>query len=311
MLASALAALVGGTLCGPDRAFSGVAPLDAAGPGDLAFSAGPPSGAAAVLLAREGAPDRTVVVVDDPRLAFARALQHLFPAAHPPGIQAGAYVHPTARVGAGAVVYPGAYVGPNCVLGDRVVVHPHAVLYPGVVLGPDTVVHAGAVLGADGFAYAASPEGPVKVPQIGGLRVGARAEIGANSCVDRGALGDTTLGEDCKLDDLVLVAHNCQLGRAVLVAGQAGLAGSTVVGDGVIIGGQAGTADHVEVGAGARVAAGAGLHTDVAPGETVMGRPAGPAGQVRRAWALGRRLPEIWSELRSLRRRVEALERGR
>jgi UDP-3-O-[3-hydroxymyristoyl] glucosamine N-acyltransferase len=309
MHASALADLVGGALHGPDQPFVGVAPADTAGPTDLAFATrGTPAGAG-VLLATEPEEGRTVVVVADPRLAFARALQHLFPAAHPVGVQAGAFVHPSATLGAEVAIYPGAYVGPDCILGDRVVVHPNAVLYPGVVLGAGTVVHAGAVLGADGFSYAASPTGPVKVPQIGGLRVGERVEIGANTCIDRGALGDTILGDDCKIDDLVLVGHNCALGRAVVIAGQAGLAGSTTVGDGALVGGQVGTADHVVVGAGARVAAGAGLHKHVAPGETVMGRPAGPASQVRRAWALTRRLPEIWTELRALKRRVEALER--
>ncbi|MEC8424808.1 MAG: UDP-3-O-(3-hydroxymyristoyl)glucosamine N-acyltransferase [Myxococcota bacterium] len=308
MRASELAALVGGTLHGSDRSIQGVAPAHTAGPDQLAFATRGTPGAAGVLLARETAPDRTVVVVDDPRLAFAVALQTLFPSVHPPGVQPGAFVHPSAALGAGVAVYPGAYVGPGCILGDRVVIHPNAVLYPGVIVGPDTVVHAGAVLGADGFAYAAGPQGPVKMPQLGGLRVGARVEVGANTCVDRGALADTVLADDCKLDDLVLVGHNCQLERAVLLAGQVGLAGSTQVGAGVIIGGQAGTTEHTEVGAGARIAAGAGLHKPVPPGATVMGRPARPAGEARRMWALVRRLPDLWSELKALRRRVEALE---
>ena len=310
MHASALAALVGGTLHGPDRTFVGVAPADTAGASDLAFTDSNGPSRAGVLLAAAPVVGQTVVVVAAPRLAFARVLQHLFPPAHPVGVQPGAFVHASAQLGDGVTIYPGAYVGPDCVLGEGVVVQPNAVLYPGVELGAGTVVHAGAVLGADGFSYVASPAGPVKMPQVGSLRVGERVEIGANTCVDRGALGDTTLGDDCKLDDLVLVGHNCVLGRAVLVAGQAGLAGSTTVGDGAIMGGQVGTADHVAVGAGARVAAGAGLHKHVAPGETVMGRPAGPASQMRRAWALTRRLPEIWTELRALRRRVEALERA-
>lgn len=309
MRASELATLVGGTLHGEDRAFEGVAPVGRAGPRELAFTGGEAEGAAGVLLARAPVPGRTVVVAADPRLAFAKALQHLFPEVHPSGVQPGAFVHPGARLGEGVRVYPGAYVGPDCVLGDGVVVHPNAVLYPGVVLGPGTVVHAGAVLGADGFSYVPGPEGLVKMPQVGGLEVGADVEVGANACIDRGALDPTRVGDGSKIDDLVLVGHNSQLGRSVVLAGQVGLAGSTTVGDGAVLGGQAGSADHTVIGAGARVGAGAGVHKAVAPGETVLGRPAGPARDVRRVWAHLRELPELWRELRALRRRVAALER--
>lgn len=308
MRASELATLVGGTLYGPDRAIRGVAPADSAGPDQLAFVTRGAPGAAGVLLARETAPGRTVVVVENPRLAFAVALQQMFPPSHPSGVQPGAFVHPSATLGAAVVIYPGAYVGPGCILGDRVVIHANAVLYPGVAVGPDTVVHAGAVLGADGFSYAAGPQGPVKMAQLGSLRIGARVEVGANACIDRGALEDTVLADDCKLDDLVLVGHNCTLGHAVLLAGQVGLAGSTEVGSGAVVGGQAGTAEHTRVGAGARIAAGAGIHKPVPPRATFMGRPARPAHETRRTWALVRRLPDLWSELKALRRRVEALE---
>lgn len=309
MRASELAALVGGTLHGEDRTFTSVAPAGRAGPTDLAFAERGAASGAGVLLAREAAPGRTTVRVADPRLAFALALQHLFPDVHPMGVQPGAFVHPTAQLGEGVVVYPGAHIGPACVLGDGVVVHPNAVLYPGVVLGAGTVVHAGAVLGADGFSYVRGPEGLVKVPQVGGLEIGADVEIGANACVDRGALDPTRVGDGSKIDDLVLVGHNSQLGRSVVLAGQVGLAGSTTVGDGAVFGGQAGSADHTHIGAGARVGAGAGVRKAVAPGETVLGRPAGPARDVRRVWAHLRELPELWRELRALRRRVDELER--
>jgi UDP-3-O-[3-hydroxymyristoyl] glucosamine N-acyltransferase len=248
------------------------------------------------------------VRVEDPRLAFAKALQHLFPDVHPDGVRPGAFVHPTAELGADVVVYPGAYIGPGCVLGDGVVVHPNAVLYPGVVLGPGTVVHAGAVLGADGFSYVPGPGGLVKMPQVGGLEIGAHVEIGANACIDRGALDPTRVGDGSKIDDLVLVGHNSQLGRSVVLAGQVGLAGSTVVGDGAVFGGQAGSADHAVVGAGARVGAGAGVRKAVGPGDTVLGRPAAPARETRRIWAHLRELPALAAELRALRRRVAELE---
>jgi len=310
MHASALATLVGGTLHGEDRPFVGVAPADRAGPTELAFVQDGRESRAGVLLARSARTGTSVVVVEDPRLAFATALRHLFPDAHPEGVQPGAFVHPSARLGPGVVVYPGAYVGPDCVLGDRVVIHANAVLYPGVRLGAGSVVHAGAVVGCDGFSYVPGASGLVKMPQLGGVEVGADVEIGANACVDRGALDPTRVGDGTKIDDLVLVGHNAQVGRSVVLAGQVGLAGSTTIGDGSVLGGQAGTADHVEIGAGARVGAGAGVRSPVGAGEAVLGRPARPASETRRVWAHLRRLPELWTELRALRRRVEALERG-
>ena len=308
MHASELAALVDGALHGEDVAFVGVAPAERAGPTDLAFVEDGRPSSAGVLLAHVPRPGVTVVVVENARLAFAHALQHLFPPAHPEGVLPGAFVHPTARLGAGVTVYPGAYVGPDCVLGDGVVIHANAVLYPGVRLGEKTIVHAGAVMGCDGFSYVPGTQGLVKMPQLGGVEVGAGVEIGANACIDRGALDPTRVGAGTKVDDLVLIGHNAQVGRSVVLAGQVGLAGSTTVGDGSVLGGQAGTADHVEIGSDARIGAGAGVRASVSDGQTVLGRPAAPAREMRRVWALLRRLPEIWTELRSLRRRVEALE---
>lgn len=313
MKASEVAAGVGGRLTGPDRPFRTVAPLERAGPDELAFAmdAVPEESAAGVLIAKAALPGRTVVVVDDPRRAFARLLYALFPEAHEPGVHPGAFVHPTATLGDGVVVYPGCWVGPDCEIGARTILFPNAVLYPGVKLGPDSRVHAGAVLGADGFSYVAGKRGPVRVPQVGGLVAGARVEVGANTCIDRGALDDTVLADDVKIDDLVLVGHNCDLGRGVLVAGQAGLGGSTRVGDGAVFGGQAGTADHATIGAGARVAAGAGVSRNVPPGATWAGRPGQAAGPMRRTWAALRHLPELVREVRDLAKRVSALESDR
>jgi UDP-3-O-[3-hydroxymyristoyl] glucosamine N-acyltransferase len=309
--ATALAALVDGVVHGPDRPFSGVAPLARAGADDLAFADGPlPSDCeAGVLLVRAPIDGRCCVVVPSPRRAFAAALRALFPEVHEPGVHPGAVVHPSAKLGKGVVIYPGVHVGADCDIGDHSVIFPNAVLYPGVILGPQARVHAGAVLGADGFSYEAGDTGPEKVPQLGGLRVGARVEVGANACVDRGALDDTVVGDDCKLDDLVLVAHNVRLGRGVVVAGQAGLAGSATVGDGALLGGQAGVSDHAEIGAGARIGAGAGVVGPVPGGETWLGRPAAPARRMRRVWAVVRQLPELWRSQATVEARLERLER--
>ena len=200
--------------------------------------------------------------------------------------------HPTAVIGAGAEV------GARCVLG------PYAVIGPGVKLGADCVIGTsasvhfsklgdrvrlltGARLGEDGFGFVATSKGALRVPQLGRLIVGDDVEIGANATIDRGALGDTVIGDGTKIDNLVHIAHNVQIGRNCFIAGQVGFAGSCRVGDGVMIGGQAGIADHITIGDGARIAAQAGLVRDVPAGESWGGTPAMPGRTWLRAatWA--------------------------
>lgn len=296
MRASELALWVGGRLEGPDRPFAGVAPLERAGPEELAFATDrvPEGCGAGVLLVREAIPGRTAVVVAQPRLAFARLLGLLFPEVHPPGVSPAAHVDPSARLGERVVVYPGVFVGADCEIGADTVLFPNVVLYPGTVLGARCRVHAGAVLGADGFAYHATPEGPVKVPQVGRVRIGDDVEIGANTTVDRASLDETVLGNGTKLDNLVQIGHNVQLGRGVIIAAQSGLSGSVVLEDGVVLAGQAGVADHVRLGAGAVVGAQSGVTADVPAGQTVLGSPAMPVRLARRVFAAWRHLPEMW-----------------
>jgi len=237
-----------------------------------------------------GAAD-AVIEVDDPRLAFARAL----PALHveKPDAYGDAGVHPTADVAPDAVVHPGAFVGADAVVGPGCVIDPGAVVGRGVVLGArvrigagasvfaalvgdDCRIFAGARIGEAGFGFAPTEGGLLRIPQIGRVVIGDQVEIGANATVDRGALGDTTIGFGTKIDNLVQVGHNCRIGRFCILAGMAGVSGSTVLGDGVMLGGQAGVADHLTLGDGARLAANAGLMHDMPPGETWCGAPARP-----------------------------------
>lgn len=288
-LASAeLAALVGGVHHGAPRVVTGAAPADSAGPDDLAYLEKGAPGGAGVLLSRTVLDDRTCIVVDDPLAALVRIL-----ATHVPDhrFDAPAEVHPT------AVVHPGVVLGAGVVVGEGAVLFPHVVVYPGVRIGPRSRVHAGAVLGADGFRFHPTRTGLLKVPQVGGVRVGADVEIGALSTVDRGFLDDTVIGDGCKLDNMVHVAHNCRLGRFVVVAAQTGISGSCTLGDGVILGGQVGVVDHVVIGAGARVGAGSGVHADIPAGETWLGSPARPIAQTRRIWASWKYLPELVRKL--------------
>ncbi|MDP6932526.1 MAG: UDP-3-O-(3-hydroxymyristoyl)glucosamine N-acyltransferase [Myxococcota bacterium] len=300
MRASDLAAREGGQLVGDDREFDGVAALDTAGPSDLAFHDGTesPVSDAGVLLVRQALPGRTCVVVEDPKLAFIHLLADWFVDTHLPGVHPGATVDPSARLGEGVVVYPGCWVGPGVSVGDRTVLFPNVVLHAGTQVGQDCRIHAGCVLGADGFSFHPTSEGPVKVPQVGRVRVEDRVELGANCCIDRAFLGETVVGPGSKLDNLVHVGHNARLGRHVLVAAQAGLSGSVSLGDGVMVGGQVGIVEHVQVGDGARIGAQSGVHREVAAGTTVLGTPAVALARARRIYAAWKHLPEIWRATR-------------
>jgi UDP-3-O-[3-hydroxymyristoyl] glucosamine N-acyltransferase len=152
-------------------------------------------------------------------------------------------------------------------------------------------VHSGAVLGADGFGYAEGPAGLRKVPQLGGVEIGADAEIGANTCVDRATLETTRIGDGSKLDDLVMIGHNCDVGRHVVLCGQVGLAGSTTIGDQTVLGGQAATAGHLKVGRGVKAGGQTGITSDVPDGASVWGTPQMPHREAFRMIAEFRRLP--------------------
>lgn len=316
MTAAEVAALLGGRLVGPDRSVSGVGPIERAEPYELAFAEGavPPDCRAGVLLVRAPVAGRSCVVVESPARAFARLLQVLFPEVdglmeQPRGVDPdlasststwaevyvheSAVVHPTAVLGAGAAIHAGCFVGAWCKVGGGSVLYPNVVLYPGTEIGHNCRIHAGAVLGADGFRYEPSSRGPAKVPQVGRVIVGDEVEIGPNCVIDRAFLEATRVGDKSKLDGLVMVGHNVEIGRGVVIAAQVGLAGGVRVGDGAMLGGQAGVAEHREIGRGAKVAGQAGVGRDVPPGEAVLGSPAMPLRVARRVYAVLPRLPEL------------------
>jgi UDP-3-O-[3-hydroxymyristoyl] glucosamine N-acyltransferase len=326
--AEEIATACGGRLVGePSRVLRGVRSLEAAGPEDAAFVAARrderhASGSlAGLLLARAAGlfPGRDVVEVARPELAIADVLL-LF---HPPRIVRPG-VHPTAVLGEGALVDPSAEVGPYvvigagsrvgpgcfleaqvvigaaCTLGERVRLHPHVTLYDGVTLGAGVEIHSGAVIGADGFGYEATPSGIRKVPQVGGVAIDADVEIGANSCVDRATLETTRVGAGTKIDDLVMVGHNSVIGKHGFLCAQAGLAGSTTMGDGVIIAGQVGVAGHLRIGNGVKVGAQSGISGDVPDGDTVSGSPHMNHRQWMRMSAELRSLPETARLVRRL-----------
>jgi UDP-3-O-[3-hydroxymyristoyl] glucosamine N-acyltransferase len=313
----ALAAQLGGAFDGDGgTVLTGVASLDDAGPGELTFFMGrrharsfEHTRAGAVLVpsgteALEGVrlPESSVLVrVASPQRAFARAAR-LFhprpafePGVHPLAVVEGeadgarvmafAYVGPGASVGAGSTVYPYVYVGAGARVGARCRLMPGSVVMDGCVLGDDCVLQPGAVVGADGFGLAEVPGARAghtweAIPQVGVAILGDRVELGANASVDRAALGATRVGDGSKLDNLVQVGHNVELGPDCVLAAYAGVAGSTRLGRGVALGARAGALGHLTLGDGAKVGALSMVTRDVRPGEAVSGIPAIP----HRAW---------------------------
>ncbi len=332
--AADVAALGGGTLVGAaGPRLSGVAPLDRAGPADVAFLAAArylpyfhASRAGAVLVTAEhgGAQPgpATRIVVADPHRAMLAVVRALYP----PRARTPA-VHPTAIVGAGAVLGRDVALGPRTVvgagarLGDRVelmagavvgdgvqigddgVLYPNVVCYPGTIVGARVTLHAGVVLGSDGFGYVPGPAGHEKIPHVGRCVIGDDVEIGANTTIDRGSVDDTVVGPGTKIDNLVQIGHNCRVGARCLLMAQVGLAGSTHVEDDVILAGQVGLAGHLTVGRRARVAAQSGVMGDIEAGATVFGYPARARVDALRAIGASYRLAEIVGDLEELVRR--------
>jgi len=264
-------------------------------------------------------PGKTVLRSANAKLAFAQAGAVLLP----PVRVAAAGVHSTAVVGSGvrlgrdvaigpyAVIEEGAEIGDGCqigpfccvgrgvVLGAGCTLYPHVVMYAGVRLGRGVILHAGVVVGGDGFGFVPGEGKHWKFPQIGRAEIGDDVEIGCNSCVDRAALEETTVGAGCKIDNLVQVGHNVQIGEGSLIAAQAGLAGSSVVGRRVVIGGQVGIADHVRIEDGAIIGAQAGIPSGkrIAAGEPVWGTPARPIRKYLKQLAWLARLSEVGDRL--------------
>jgi UDP-3-O-[3-hydroxymyristoyl] glucosamine N-acyltransferase len=257
-------------------------------------------------------PPRTAALtLKSPYRGFAMALQLFYPDALQPKaamVAAGEpLVHPSARLGAGVRVEPGAVIGreaeigrdttvaAGALVGYRVVVGEGCYIGPGVslthaIVGNRVILHAGVRIGQDGFGFAMGPQGHLKVPQIGRVLLHDDVEIGANSCIDRGALKDTVIGEGSKIDNLVQIGHNVVIGRHCVIVGQTGISGSTELGDFVVMGGQSGAVGHIKVGSGAQIAGGGHAKDDVPAGARMGGTPAVPMAEWARQIAALKRL---------------------
>lgn len=314
-----------------DRPITGINSPEAASNTELTFisrskylSQLADSQAAAVLLppALQGQAPQTMqeIIVADPYLAYAQ-LSHLFrpltpaaPGIHPSAVVASdaqvddsAVIGPFVVVAAGAVIGARVRLGAHVVLGEQVEIgadselKPHVVCYPGVMLGRHCLVHAGTVLGSDGFGYAPSEQGWVKIAQNGRLIIADDVEIGANSALDRGAIANSVIGRGSKLDNLVHLAHNVELGERVALAAQVGIAGSTKVGDRVTVGGQSGMAGHLLIGADTHFTGQAMVTKSVSqPGVYSSGLPAKPNAEWRKNIALLHRLQQLEQKIKAL-----------
>ena len=273
----------------PDLDIKRAAPLETAGPeeiafvGSLKFAQLAKDGKAGCLIVPPGygIPGRTVIYAPDPRQAIATVIALLHPRGRKPGI------HPTAIIAASARVSEFATIGPYCVIGERCrvgeecILHSNVTLYDDVRLGDRVTLHSGVVLGADGFGYVWKDDHYESFPQIGRVLIGDDVEIGAHSCVDKAAMSVTEIGDGTKIDNMVHIGHNCKIGKHVVIAAQTGMAGGCVIGDRAVIGGQVGFGDKVRVEPGAIIGSGAGILTSkvVRAGEPVWGTPARPLRQ--------------------------------
>ncbi len=210
-------------------------------------------------------------------------------------------------IGRNAVIYPGCYVGPRCRIGDEVQLYPNVVIYEDCVLGDRVALHAGTVVGNDGLGYAPVGGKWVKIPQIGFVEIGDDVEIGSNCSIDRATLGKTLIGSGTKMSNLIAIGHGTQIGENCLIVAQVGLAGSVGVGNHVTLAGQVGVVGHIRIGDGATVGAKAGVVNNVPDGQTFLGAPAVPIGEMRRRLAHIARLPELNRKVKRLEKELDEL----
>ena len=273
--------------------------------------------------------EMSVIEVESPHRAFETIVRY-FRASKlvaESGVHFSAQIHPTAQLGLGTVIHAGAVVGPNCrlgknctlypgvtlladcKLGDDCTIYPSVVLYPNSILHDRVLIHSGSVLGAFGFGYRTEHGHHQRTAQLGWVEIESDVEIGAGTTIDRGTYGATRIGEGTKIDNQVMIGHNCQIGKHNLICAQVGIAGSSSTGDYVVIAGQVGIKDHVHIGDRVVIAAKSGIMSDVRAEQVIMGTPAIPIKEHMQLVAVQIRLPEMRNQMRELCNEVESLKR--
>jgi len=331
-----IAKLLAGEVLGDANAtLTGFANADSAKPGDLTFAeteefflAAENSAATAIIAGKNSSSTKKIIIrVDNPRLAFAKALAVFFPE---PKFIAG--IHPSAAIAASAQIDPTAHIGPHCTVGERVQVGANVVLQAGNFIGDDAVIgdetnlfsnvtiyprtqigkrvriHAGAVIGSDGFGYVFDSGFHRKVPQVGNVVIGDDVEIGSNTSVDRGALGSTIIGKGTKIDNLVQVGHNVELGEYCILCAQVGIAGSAKLGKYTVLAGQVGIAGHLKIGNQVTIGSKSGVMHNIPDGEKWLGIPAQPDKQAKRIMIAMQRLPDLFKKIAAWEKKLGGTE---
>ena len=338
--AKQIAEFIQGTIVGDENAtVHTFAKIEEGMPGAISFLSNPKythyiydTQSSIVLVNKDFTPEKevkaTLIKVDNAYESLAKLL-NLYEMSKPKktGIDPLAYIAPTAKIGENTYIGPFACVGDNAVIGDNTSLHPHATVGSGAKVGSDCILyphatiyhdcrigngcilHAGSVIGADGFGFAPSPEGYEKIPQIGIVILEDNVEIGANTCIDRATMGATVIHKGVKLDNLIQIAHNVEVGSNTVMASQVGIAGSTKVGEWCMFGGQVGLAGHIKVGDKVNCGAQSGIANNTKSGSTIMGSPAFEVKGFMKSSAAFKKLPEIYLELNAMKKELEELKK--
>ncbi len=330
-----LAQWVGGTVIGDgDIEISGVASVDEAQEGQITFIAETKylpkletTRASAILVSKEVSSPKPLILTSNPRLALIKILHLFFDQPYQPrGIDPHAWISPTAVLGKDLTIYPFVYVGDRCRIEDRVtlypgvyvgedscigedsVLYPNVTIYSGSMIGKRVILHGGVIIGADGFGYVKEGTKNVKVPQVGKVILEDDVEVGANSTIDRAAMGQTIIRKGVKIDNLVQIAHNVEIDEDSIIVAQVGIAGSTRIGKNVILAGQVGVIDHLQIGDNVLVGPQSGVAQNLSPQQAYSGSPAMPHREWLRTVAIYPKLPEMKRSLADMEKRLKRIE---
>ncbi|MDP8253785.1 MAG: UDP-3-O-(3-hydroxymyristoyl)glucosamine N-acyltransferase [Candidatus Kaelpia aquatica] len=333
-----IAKLIGGEVVGDDSVvIKGLSGIKEAQEGDITFVANPKyislintTKASAVITSLQAVEDtdKPIIKTENPSLAFAKLVSSFAPdeGSMEPGVHPTAIIGKDVKLGKDVSIWPyvvvsdGASIGDNTVLqagvyigirskiGSSCVIHSHVAIRERVTIGNNVIIHSGTVIGSDGFGYATVKDVHYKIPQIGTVFIEDDVEIGANVTIDRARFGKTHIKRGTKIDNLVQIAHNVEIGENSIIVAQSGISGSTNIGKGVILAGQSGVVGHISIGDNARVAAQAGVTKSVPEGEVVSGYPARPHSTAKRINACVQRLPEFYKYIKCLQKKIEDLE---
>ncbi len=333
-----LAQLTDGELVGDENLIiTGVRPIEQAETGDITFLAQPKyrrfletSKASAIIVspAIKGI-KKNHIVVANPLVALAQLLEYFHSAPHAPfGVHPMAVIGKDPRLGKDISIYPGVVLGNQVELGEGVIIYPGACIgngvtigagsviqqnvsiCPGVTIGKRVTLHSGCVIGSPGFGYVWDGEKHRPIPQVGSVVIEDDVEVGANTTIDRGTMGNTHIGRGVKIDNLVQIAHNVSIGEHSIVVAQCGIAGSTQIGRGVMLGGQTAIVGHIKIGDRAKIAAKTGIIKSVPAGAVMAGFAGIPHAEWRKAEVITRRLPKLQARIRELEHRISAMEKG-